>query len=96
MAKKKTKKSERKRVLTYGKPTSAFVKKDKTSEESNFDVVKTASSAPENETFKKELRKNLVFVFSFFMALFVLYFILTRTNILNPLLNIVGLDGLYR
>jgi hypothetical protein len=93
MAKKKRKKTERKRDLKYGNVVSQTSRKDDTAAVNN--IVEKAVESSDSIEFKKELKRNLVFVFSFLGILLAISFILAQTNILEPLLQVVGLGGLY-
>lgn len=94
MAKKK-KKTGIKRNLKYGTIVSP-----KAASPKNRGVAGKLKEKPfESETnpeFKKELRRNLLFVGGFFLILVILYLTLTKTNLLNPILAIFGLDGIYK
>lgn len=93
MAKKKRKKTERKRDLKYGSAVSrTLIKDSKVAVDSNADKEVVPL---ENSGFRKELKRNLIFVFSFFVLLVVIFLILTRTNLLEPLLQAIGMGGLY-
>ena len=94
MAKKKTKKSERKRVLKYGQVASS-PRNSVSGTEPGTSVSKGKDEVVVSG-FKRELRRNLIFVVSFFLILLVLYFLLTKTSLLDSLLNIFGLKGLYK
>ncbi len=91
MAKKKRKKSEKIRHLKYGNIASPKPRAAQ-SKESEGDKVSLKSG---NSDFSKELRRNLIFVASFFGALLIIDILLTKTNLLNPILNLFGLGGLY-
>lgn len=97
MAKKKRKNSGKKRNLKYG--NIALVKEKRAvSSSEEFQELKTSqkkSPSKENKEFKKELRRSLTFTGSFLLVLLVLYFVLTKTSILNPFLGMLGLGGLY-
>lgn len=94
MAKKKRRKTERKRDLKYGNVVSQGLKKNS--------VVATSLSSgkvvesSDNAEFKKELRRNLIFVFSFLSALLVIYLVLTKTDFFNPILALLRLKGIYK
>lgn len=89
MAKKK--KSPKKRNLKYGTISLGAVKSEV--------VVSSGKQEPEAEVqdvwFKKELRRNLIFIASFFVALILFDILLTKTSLLSPLLSLLGLKGLY-
>ncbi|RJO60204.1 hypothetical protein C4544_05510 [candidate division WS5 bacterium] len=93
MAKKKRKKGGKNRHLKYGNAPEN-IKKDKTK-------VQAAGEKPfpqkeaDDPVFKKELRKNLIFVGIFFLIIIGLYFLLAKTSLLNPLLQLIGLKNLY-
>lgn len=96
MAKKK-KKTKRKRNLKYGNIASSKVtdlKKEVIIDDGSKKAKPFVSET--NPEFKRELRKNLIFVGGFFLLLIILYLILTKTNLLNPILNSIGLNGLYK
>jgi len=95
MAKNKKKKSEKKRNLKYGNVTLPRAEVAKGSSNS-FDIQKKDSVSRKNNEFKKEIRKNLIFIGSFFAFLLILYILITKTNVLNPLLDLLGLGGLYQ
>lgn len=93
MAKKKKKKGEKKRHLKYGNMPENIKKdrikaqvgsKEKATVQKSFDLV-----------FKKELKKNLIFVGIFFLLILAIYFSITKTNLLDPLLQTIGLRNLY-
>lgn len=94
MAKKKRKKSEKIRNLKYGNLVSA--KPKEAGVKSTTGNVKVVSEKSNDSKFKRELRRNLIFVSSFFAALLIIDILLTRTNLLNPILNLFGLSGLYK
>jgi len=94
MAKKK-KRTGRKRNLKYG---NIAVSKSADLKNQPADASSKKTNSFESETnpeFKKELRKNLLFVGGFFLVLVILYLTLTKTTILNPLFSALGLEGLY-
>ena len=97
MAKKKRKKSEKIRNLKYGNISLAKEKsKSSGSKESETPKISQKTSpSKENKEFKKELRRSLTFTGSFLLILLALYFVLTKTSLLNPILNMLGLSGLY-
>lgn len=97
MANKKRKNSEKKRNLKYGNISLAKEKSTglKTKESKNLKFSKEVSSTKEDKEFKRELRRSLVFTGSFLFVLLVLYFVLTKTSILSPVLDVLGLGGLY-
>ncbi len=89
MAKKK--KVPKKRNLKYGQVISSRTK-------AAGNIRGVSESAADEESgvqFKKELRKNLMFLAGFFIVLFVIYFLVARTSLLDPVLSIFGLKGLY-
>ncbi|MDO8507239.1 MAG: hypothetical protein Q7S53_01585 [bacterium] len=98
MSKNKRRKSEKKRNLKYGNITVEKVKNLSASDIKDRAVkgseknLKTKS----DNGFRKELRKNLTFVGIFLVSLVVLYFVLTYTSILDPILNYFGLSGVYK
>jgi len=97
MAKGKRKKGTKKRNLKYGQVSS--VKAEGSRSDDSISSKKSAGEAPkskENTEFKKEIRRNLIFIGSFFAVLLVLYFLLTKTSVLDPVLNLFGLSGLYK
>ncbi|MEK7447764.1 MAG: hypothetical protein AAB632_03180 [Patescibacteria group bacterium] len=98
MANKKRKNSEKKRNLKYGNISLAKEKSRslKTKGSKDLKFSKGASSTKEDKEFKKELRRSLTFTGSFLLILLVLYFVLTKTSILNPVLDVLGLGGLYK
>ncbi len=89
MAKKK--KSPKKRNLKYGTISAGAAKSDA--------VVSIGKKEPKDEVqdvwFKKELRRNLIFLAVFFLTLITIYILVTKTNALNPVLAIFGLQNLY-
>lgn len=93
MGKKNRKRGEKKRHLKYGNITLATGKSSDSEAKGATPV--NARKGKGQSAFKRELRNNLLFAGSFLAALLVLYFILTKTNVLNPLLEILGLGGLY-
>ena len=96
MAKKK-KKSERKRSLKYGNVLSERPKKAK-AESQNIESGQKESPAEssQDKEFKKELLRNVIFVGGFLFILLILYFTLTRTSLLEPMLQIFRLGDVYK
>lgn len=45
--------------------------------------------------FRKELKRNLIFIGSFFLVLLIIYFLLTKTSLFDLILSIFGLKNLY-
>ena len=43
----------------------------------------------------RELKKSIFFILGFLFVLIVIYAIVTKTNILTPIFNAVGLKGVY-
>lgn len=97
MAKKKRRKSEKIRNLKYGNISLAKEKKEnpESEEYKALQATQKTPSSQESKDFKKELRRSLTFTGTFFLLLLVLYFVLTQTSLLNPVLNMLGLGGLY-
>jgi hypothetical protein len=93
MTKKKRKNSGKKRNLKYGNITLAKEKNEVL--DSKASEASKPSSSVENKEFKKELKRSLIFTGSFLLILLALYFILTRTSLLNPMLDMLSLEGLY-
>ncbi|MCL4387384.1 hypothetical protein M1307_03250 [Patescibacteria group bacterium] len=44
---------------------------------------------------KKEIGKNIFFIVCFLAFALTIYFLIEKTNILNPFLKIFGLSGIY-
>ena len=98
MAKKKRRKSEKIRNLKYGNISLAKEKKENL-ESGERKALQDAQKTPlskESKDFKKELRRSLAFIGTFLLLLLALYLVLTRTNLLHPILNTLGLSGLYK
>lgn len=98
MSKNKRRKSEKKRNLKYGNVTVEKVK-NLSASDTKGEAAKSAEKniKPKGDNdFKKELRKNLTFVGVFLVFLIVLYFVLTYTSTLDPILNYFGLSGVYQ
>ena len=93
MGKKNRKRGEKKRHLKYGNITLATGKSSV--KEDKGVAPETPIKGKGQSAFKKELRYNLLFAGSFLVILLALYFTLTKTNILNPILGILGLGDLY-
>jgi Trk-type K+ transport system membrane component len=97
MAKKKKKKSQKKRNLKYGHApgviqNAASGSTDKPKQKKAV-LIDEESIDPE---FKKELRKSLIFVGVFFIFIMALYFVLIKTDFLDPILSAIGLGDLYK
>ena len=90
---KKRKKTERKRNLKYGQVERA-AKTEVKAQNKEKPGAKTLSK--EDLIFKSELRRNLIYVGSFFFVLIVFYLLIAQTNLLNPILSILGLGSLYK
>ncbi len=90
---KKRKKTERKRNLKYGQ-IEKTVKVETITQNKGKSEVKKVSKG--DLVFKSELRRNLIYVGLFFLVLLVFYLIITQTNLLNPVISLLGLNGLYK
>ena len=93
---KKKKKSERKRTLKYGSIPGNTKKERNVDLSVSQEKSVTAQEGSTDFEFKKELKKNLVFVGVFFLITILLYFSLTKTNLLSPVLQAIGLGNLYQ
>ena len=89
MAKKK--KTPKKRNLKYGKVGAGPVN----SKTIVAGSQKESETVAQNVWFRKELRRNLIFIAAFFVVLIIIYVLAARTNILNQVLAIFGLKNLY-
>jgi len=89
MSKKRGKQANKKRNLKYGQ----ILKSGQVSAPQNKEAKEAAIG--QDTGFKKEIRKNLLYVGIFTIFLILMVLVLTKTNVLEPLLILLGLKNIY-
>lgn len=96
MAKKKKSKKNRKTFVpkrAFKEETSEPQKSEKKAQKTKKPKVELSEN--KKEEFKSEVKKNFYFVFVFTIILLALYFIVTKSNILDQILDYFDLAKLY-